>query len=115
MDLYLVDKNLVVYKDIIVMSYFNFSTILTDDEGKEYSGVNFNIPDFTVYKEFYKEYPITSSTEFRPDLIANDIYGDFTLSWVLDEINNIYHMSEYTKDKTINYLPYSILNTLGVL
>jgi len=96
------------------MSYFDYSTILTDDEDKEYSGVNFNIPNFLLYKENYLEYPITAHTEYRPDLIANDIYGDFTLSWVLDEINNIYHLSEYTNGKTIYYLPYSILNQLGV-
>ena len=96
------------------MGYFTNAPTLKDDDGKEYSGITFSIPNFSVYQNEYKTYLITARTEYRPDKIAWDLYGDDSLSWVIDEINGAGHASFYTKGKEIFYLPPAILLQLGI-
>jgi len=97
------------------MSYFNYSTTLTDDVRKEYSGICFNIPKFSDYKNKYSTYIIRTNEEFRPDKISYSLYGDDSLSWVIDEINKTSDFSFYTNGKKIFYLPYDYLIDLGII
>ena len=97
------------------MNYFDYASKTIDNENREYKGVALRIPNFSLYKEYFEEYVVDEKTCYRPDKIAHEIYDDYTLSWVLDEINAIKHMKEYTYNKVIYYLPYAILNSLGVI
>lgn len=97
------------------MNYFEFAKKTTDEESIEYSGLAFSIPDFSLYKEYFLEYYVDETTSYRPDKIAHDLYDDYTLSWIIDEINFIKHPKEYTINKIVKYLPLNILSQLGVL
>ena len=92
--------------------FSNYATTSVDENSKNYSNVMFSMPDFSAYEEDYKIYTITSKTEFRPDKIAMLIYEDDALSWVLDEINGLNRLSEYTRGKNIFYLPFSTISVL---
>ncbi len=96
------------------MSYFKYAEELIDNYGKKYSGISYNIPDFSKYENEYISYIIRPETEYRSDKIAFEIWGNDQLSWVLDEINNVTHPSFYTVNKEIYYLPLIILFNLGV-
>jgi hypothetical protein len=98
------------------MNYDNYTETLIDiNDNKEYSGLAFYIPDFSIYKDDLENYEITIKTQYRPDVIANDIYSDYSLSWVIDEINNFNHIKEYELGKVIKILPYNIVIGLGII
>lgn len=97
------------------MKYFDYSKKFIDDDGKEYSGICFYIPNLSDMKDSFISFTITVEYEFRPDKIAYLLYNDDKLSWVLDEINNINHIKEYEHGKTIFYLPYNILVSAGIV
>lgn len=96
------------------MGYFNNVTILVDEDGKDYAGIAFNVPDFAKYQDKYKQYTVTARTAYRPDKIAWDVYGDDSMSWIIDEINGASHDSFYEQGKVIFFLPASFVNQLGV-
>ncbi len=100
-------------------NYDDFSEVLsvTDDNDNltyELSGVA-NVPDFSIYKNYYKTYIITPEYQYRPDKLAYMLLGSDLLMWVLDEINFIQHDKEYKIGKEINYLDKEQLKTLGIL
>ena len=92
--------------------FSNYSIISVDEDNKNYSNVMFAMPDFSVYEADYRIYTITAKTEFRPDRIAKLMFEDDSLSWVLDEINGLSRLSEYTRGKDIFYLPYQVVSVL---
>ena len=79
-----------------------------------FSGICYQTPNFFKYKNLFETYIINSREEFRPDIIAYELYGDDRLSWVLDEVNHFYTLSSYTQGRRIYYLPIEILIGLGI-
>lgn len=55
------------------------------------------------YKKTGKEkvMVITKGVEYRPDLVAFDVYGSQNLWWKIMEVNKIYDVIEFTAGKTI--------------
>lgn len=97
------------------MAYFDYSTTLTDPyDNITYSGVCFDMIDFSKYESQYKTFMVTPQTMYRPDKISKRIYGTDKFAWVIDEINGKYHPSEYNNADIIYYLPYEMLTNLGV-
>jgi hypothetical protein len=94
------------------MNLFDYS--YTINETTPFSSICYKTPDFNKYKNFFVTYIISSREEFRPDVIAYELYGDDSLSWVLDEINHVYHPSFYKRNKEIFFLPVDYLIDLGV-
>jgi len=97
------------------MNYFQYNSVLYDEDNKAFSGINFFVPDFTLYESKYIFYKVNIKTQYRPDIIAYEVYGNEDLSWVIDEINNATHPSFYTKDKKIYILPSNYLIGLGII
>lgn len=96
------------------MSLFEYSNEYLDEDNNYFSGICYNIPNFFDYKKDFASHIINDREEFRLDLIADTLFGDDNLAWVLNEINNAYDASFYTKGKKIYYLPVNILTQLGI-
>lgn len=97
------------------MNYFDNLETFTDDENISFSGINFNIVNLHLYKNFYSSYIINEKEQYRPDIIAFNLYGDDNLSWIIDEINSVTHPSFYEYGKKIKYLSYGFLMDMGLI
>lgn len=95
-----------------MISYFNYGDTFDNVEN------NFTIrtvrsicyPPKMPLKTSMLKTKILNVEHYRPDKIAYRLFGDPLLSWILDEINNFYLISDYSAGKEIYYL-----NELGLL
>ena len=98
-----------------MIDYFDYTKIFIDDnDEQEYSGVCFDMIDFSAYEEYYIKYIVDHQETYRPDLIAFNLWGNIDLAWVLNEINNAPTLKYYTYEKEIYYLAEEILVSLGI-
>ena len=98
-----------------MIDYFDYTeTYLDDDDDKEYSGICFDMIDFSIYEEYFKKYVVDHQEAYRPDLIANNLWGNMNLAWVLNEINHAPTLKYYTYEKEINILSDEMLVSLGI-
>lgn len=96
------------------MNYFNFNdTFIDEDTNQEYSGICFDVTDFSEYEDYYNKYVVDHPEVYRPDIIAYNLWGDINLAWVLNEINHI-GIKDYTYEKELNYVSEEILISLGI-
>jgi len=95
--------------------YFDHSDVNIDTDNSLFSGIAYP-PNFLDYDLNFKEYEIPPENEFRPDKIADELWGSGDLDWVLSDINGFTNgISEYTAGTTIHYLEENILIALGII
>jgi hypothetical protein len=98
------------------MSYFNYGTTFRNLENnltfREVRSICY--PPKMPLKTSMVKTTIKSVEEYRPDKISYRLFGDPLLSWVLDEINNFYLISDYYSGREIYYLNEYGLSAIGV-
>lgn len=96
------------------MDYFDFNeTFIDDDDNQEYSGICFDVTDFSDYEDYFKAYVVDHTEVYRPDIIAYNLWGNINLAWVLNEINHM-EIKDYTYEAEISYVSEEILISLGI-
>ena len=96
-------------------TFFDSAGILYDDNNVRFRDI-VNVPSFEKYKDQYKIHTITPQEEYRPDLIAWNLWDNEKLAWILDSINGFIHgYREYTSGTQIYYLEADVLQKIGAL
>ena len=95
---------------------FDYGTIVSDlDINRRtisYRSICYT-PKMPLKKYLFKT-NILQTEKYRPDKIAYRLFEDPTLSWVLDEINNLYSFKDYYPNREIYYLDNRGLNFIGI-
>ena len=85
------------YKDLKTIDYKNH---ITYGRSKKFKFLDIPTTDNSI-----RNYKVQSGQEGRPDLIANAVYGDPRLCWVLIEYNKVVDMFGWPKSGTIIKYP----------
>jgi len=96
-------------------SFFDYASIERNDDGRRYL-TPAQIPDLPISQ--LAETRIDETEQYRPDKIANRLYGDPTLNWIIDLANCFVgkeKFSGYVAGKIILYPRTSTLRLMGVL
>ena len=88
--------------------YADFNIILLGDEHIQ------TLPTYERTRSYPKSeedkyYQITMGTQFRPDLVALECYGDPVLWWVIAEANNLFDIEDWIAGKTLRIPPRGVL------
>lgn len=102
-------RNFDDYSKVYNLYYERYNMIL------QTSGIAY-IPDFSLYKEYFKSYTIPTYQAYRPDKIVFELWGNQFLVWILNAINNFDDgIKEYTSNRVIYYLEKNVLQNIGVI
>lgn len=97
-----------------MIDFFDYSFFLYDlDTNSEFLGIA-RTPIFPINSESYLEVEIEYENVYRPDKLAYTFYGNSELSWVIDEVNNFFSISEYYIGRKIKILKPELLENLGI-
>lgn len=94
-------------------SLFDFANILSSDTDNRQNYSVSRPPRFPISGMIQDE--IQSDEQYRPDKVADRIYNDPSLSWIIDEANNWFHLKEYTIGKKFLYPNENTLIQMGIL
>lgn len=98
-------------------NYFDYATIInTTNEitrrDISYSSISYS-PILPLKTSMIKS-KILQTENYRPDKVSYRLFGDPFLSWLLDEINNFYSISDYYSGREIYYLGPNGLKSIGI-
>lgn len=96
-------------------TFFSQGPVLEDEEGVDFTGASLvqdirKIPGIQLLTTELEE-----REKYRPDLVSFRLYGDASLSWVLDQLNGFTQgFVEYTPRTVITYIPQNKLEEILV-
>jgi hypothetical protein len=98
-------------------NYFDYSSTIDTINEKDqkiisYSSISYS-PQLPLKTSMIKT-KITQKEKYRPDKVSYRLFGDPNLSWLLDEINNFYSLSDYYPEREIYYLGSKGLSSIGI-
>lgn len=92
---------------------YSFARVVSDEDGVLRTAIAV-IPKMPIEGMILDT--VGSDETYRPDKIADRLFGDPSLSWVIDEANNWYNgLSEYRIGRQFYYPDESTLRLMGIL
>jgi hypothetical protein len=99
-----------------MINFFDYGSIV-DDLNNKYKLVSYRSICYTPkmpLERFLLKTKILQTERYRPDMISYRLFNDPRLSWVLDELNNLYNFSDYYAGREIKYLDTNGLRFINI-
>lgn len=92
---------------------FDFTKIITGNEDNRDNYSIVRIPQWPIKGMIEDE--IQSDEQYRPDKVAYRVYNDASLSWIIDDANNWFHVKDYTIGRKFYRPSETTLVQMGIL
>jgi hypothetical protein len=81
----------------------NFVEFIDGEDGLDDDIIRDRFFDYLYRNSTLKDYRVSPRESYRIDLIADNIYGNKNLYWILNRLNAFMCVTEYSEGRTIKY------------
>jgi hypothetical protein len=95
-------------------NFFDYAYLIDNDDIDRRNNASISYPPRSPLKSSMLTTTILITEQYRPDKVAFRLYNNPLLSWVIDEANSFYSISDYTYEKKIYYPSQRALDLMGI-